>query len=224
MLHRLHVFPNLILLLVSLLVQFLLSILVVANPAWRSTGRRTLLVAANLLTSALLVGSYLTTFKRTWRHLPNVWGEWLEASGLVISVSLTGLYLGILVWRAAPRYQPPRRTFMKTLAASLAAAPAVVTAIGAAKRHAIGLSEVNVVIPNLPKDLDGLRLVQVTDIHLSPFFSEKDLARSIDIANETRAHCAGHRRPDLAYRRPAGCLPAAASPFADGSGRAWVPR
>ncbi|MGI8743648.1 MAG: hypothetical protein ACR2NN_13960 [Bryobacteraceae bacterium] len=57
---------------------------------------------------------------------------------------------------------------MTTLAASLVAAPAVVTAIGAAKRHAIDLSEVNVVIPNLPKDLDGLRLVQNYRYSLEP--------------------------------------------------------
>jgi predicted MPP superfamily phosphohydrolase len=40
----------------------------------------------------------------------------------------------------------------------------------------------------LPKDLDGLRIVQVTDIHLSPFLSEREFARAVDMANETRAH------------------------------------
>ena len=44
--------------------------------------------------------------------------------------------------------------------------------------------------PDLPKDLDGLRLVQLTDIHLSPFLSERVLARAVDMANETRAHLA----------------------------------
>jgi len=49
---------------------------------------------------------------------------------------------------------------------------------------------VKVPIPNLPKALDGLRIVQVTDIHLSPFLSEREFARAIDMANETRAHLA----------------------------------
>jgi len=44
--------------------------------------------------------------------------------------------------------------------------------------------------PDLPQDLHGLRLVQLTDIHLSPFLSERDLARAVDMANETRAHLA----------------------------------
>jgi predicted MPP superfamily phosphohydrolase len=35
-----------------------------------------------------------------------------------------------------------------------------------------------------------LRIVQVTDIHLSPFLSETEFARVVDMANETRAHLA----------------------------------
>jgi hypothetical protein len=42
----------------------------------------------------------------------------------------------------------------------------------------------------LPKELDGLRIAQLTDIHLSPFLSERDLARAVDMANETRPHLA----------------------------------
>ena len=42
----------------------------------------------------------------------------------------------------------------------------------------------------LPKDLDGLRIVQITDIHLSPFLSEREFAAAIDMANETRANIA----------------------------------
>ena len=32
--------------------------------------------------------------------------------------------------------------------------------------------------------------MQLTDIHLSPFLSERELARAVDMANETRAHLA----------------------------------
>jgi hypothetical protein len=38
--------------------------------------------------------------------------------------------------------------------------------------------------------LDGLRIVQVTDVHLSQFLSEREFARAVDMANETRAHLA----------------------------------
>jgi hypothetical protein len=33
-------------------------------------------------------------------------------------------------------------------------------------------------------------MVQITDIHLSPFLSEQEFARAVDMANETRAHLA----------------------------------
>ena len=45
-------------------------------------------------------------------------------------------------------------------------------------------------IPNLPDALHGLRLVQLTDIHLSPLLSERELAQAVALANETRAHVA----------------------------------
>jgi len=190
MIHRFHIFPDLTLFFVSVLVQYLLTKIVLARPGWRSRGRLGLLLFGNLLLAGIFAAGYLTSFQRTWRYLPSVFGEWLEASGMILAVTLAGLYLGILVWRSALHFEPPRRTFLKAAAASLIAAPAMGIAIGAANRHKIRLSEVDVAIPNLPKDLDGLRLVQITDIHLSPFFSEKDLARAVDMANETHANIA----------------------------------
>ena len=45
-------------------------------------------------------------------------------------------------------------------------------------------------MPGLPADLEGLRILQLSDIHLSPFLSETDFARVIDAANELRPHLA----------------------------------
>jgi predicted MPP superfamily phosphohydrolase len=50
--------------------------------------------------------------------------------------------------------------------------------------------EVDVPIPGLPHDLDGLRILHLSDIHLSPFLSEKDFARVIDAANTLHPHLA----------------------------------
>jgi len=58
------------------------------------------------------------------------------------------------------------------------------------QRFDLRLREQKLVFPDLPEDLDGLRLVQLTDIHLSPFLSENELARAVDMANETKAHIA----------------------------------
>ena len=76
------------------------------------------------------------------------------------------------------------------MGASFCAAPVVGTAFGILKHNRFQLSEVNISVPNLPKDLDGLKIVQITDIHLSPFLSETEFARAIDMANQTRAHLA----------------------------------
>src|SRR6202043_2421499 len=48
--------------------------------------------------------------------------------------------------------------------------------------------EIDLPVPNLPKDLQGLRIAQISDIHLSPFLSEKEFARAIDMANESKPH------------------------------------
>src|SRR5258708_14168977 len=68
--------------------------------------------------------------------------------------------------------------------------PSGAKGLGILMRNRFRISEVKIPILNLPKDLDGLRIVQVTDVHLSPFLSESEFARAIDMANETRAHLA----------------------------------
>lgn len=190
MFYRLRVFPDLLILIASVLVQLHLSYWVFNLPGWRSWSRRAALLAANLLSGALLLVSYLLAFLRPWLFIPGAWGQWSVAAGLVLSTGLIGLYLGILVWRASARFQPPRRKFLQAAGATLAAAPYVGTTLGIINRDRFELNQIDVHIPNLARDLDGLRLVQITDIHLSPFLSEKDFARAIDMANETRPHIA----------------------------------
>jgi predicted MPP superfamily phosphohydrolase len=93
--------------------------------------------------------------------------------------------------RLRPEHSPARRAFLLTTRAALLCAPAAVTGYGVfIQRFALSLREQELKFPGLSKDLDGLRLVQLTDIHLSPFLSERELARAVDMANEIRAHLA----------------------------------
>jgi uncharacterized protein len=188
--HNLHVVPDLLLLVASVFIQLQLSYWIFTLPDWRSLSRRALLAGGNLLLAGLFMASYLLGFQRSWWYLPSAWGQWIEAAGLICSIGLIGLYLGILAWRASARFQPPRRRFFQAMGASLVVAPYVATTIGIITRDRFHVKEVDVHIRNLPRDLEGLRLVQVTDIHLSAFLSEKAFARAIDMANETRAHIA----------------------------------
>jgi uncharacterized protein len=185
MLYRVHFFPGLCLLVLGLGLQ--VQILRLLSD--RYTRRRVLYFAAGVSTLLLSLG-YLMEFHRVIRLFPVWWATWLECAALVETICLVGLYVALLAWRNSPGFQPARRTFLQAAGTSLAIAPLAAAGFGILERNRFRLSEIRIPIPNLPKDLDGLRIVQVTDIHLSPFLSESELARVIDMANETRAHLA----------------------------------
>jgi hypothetical protein len=105
-------------------------------------------------------------------------------------MGLLAAYLTLLLPRQGSEFQSGRRTFLTAAGAGLSVLPAAGTVFGIVRRNQFRVSEVKIPIPNLPKDLDGLRLVQITDVHLSPFLSEAEFARAIDMANETRADVA----------------------------------
>jgi predicted MPP superfamily phosphohydrolase len=116
--------------------------------------------------------------------------SWIECASLVETVWLIGFSFALLIWRRAPQFDPRRRKMLQAAAAVGCFVPVVGTGFGIVQRNRFRVSEVPVPIPNLPKDLDGLRIVQITDIHLSQFLSERELAAAIDMANETGAHLA----------------------------------
>jgi predicted MPP superfamily phosphohydrolase len=185
MLYRVHFFPGLCLLILGFGLLFQIVRWVVQRYSWRWT------IMAGACGSALLLClGYLLEFNRVVRHFPVWWSTWLECAAIVEPAVLFGLYLGMLSWRRAPKFRSGRRKFFQTTGAALFAAPIAATGFGILMRSRFRISEVKIPIPNLPKDLDGLRIVQVTDVHLSPFLSEGEFARAIDMANETRANLA----------------------------------
>jgi predicted MPP superfamily phosphohydrolase len=140
---------------------------------------------------ALLLLGYLLEFPRFAALIPVAWATWLECAAIVEVVMLFGLAFRFSLPAVPPDARARRRAFLQTsVAAGLCVVPAAVAGFGIVRRNRFHLSEVTVAIPGLAKDLDGLRIVQITDIHLSPFLSEQEFARGIDMANETRAHVA----------------------------------
>lgn len=90
-----------------------------------------------------------------------------------------------------PRFSPARRHLLNAATGAAMAAPFAVIAYGALiERTGFRVREVDVPVPGLAPDLDGLRLLQLSDIHLSIFLSEHELARVIGQANEVKAHLA----------------------------------
>jgi hypothetical protein len=186
MLLRIHFFPGLCFFLLGL------GFLLVAYR--RLIGRypelRMALVLATTISIVLQMFGYVLEFHRVQQYLPVWWSTWLACAALVEEMFLIGLYFALLAWSQASKFQAPRRAFLQAAGAGLCIAPIAGTAFGLVTRNQFRVSEVNVPIPNLPKDLDNLRIVQLTDIHLSPFLSEREFARAIDMANETRPHLA----------------------------------
>ena len=189
MLHRLHFFPGFCLLILGLGLQ--VEIVRLLLRRYRYHG---LILGAAAISTFLLCSGYLLEFQRVLRYVPLWSATWFECAAIVETFCLTGLYLGLLVWNRAPKFQSSRRSFLQVglqaAGASLCVAPIIATGFGILLRGRFHLAEVKIPIANLPRDLDGLKIVQVTDIHLSPFLSEQEFARAIDIANETRAHLA----------------------------------
>jgi predicted MPP superfamily phosphohydrolase len=88
---------------------------------------------------------------------------------------------------------PSRRDLLKTAAFVGACVPAGAVLYGAfVERTGFRVREVTIPIPNLPADLSNLRIVQLTDIHLGPFLSRKDLSRVVDAAIELKPDVALH--------------------------------
>ena len=180
-----HFFPGLCLLILGLGLQ-----VPVIRWLLDTYRRRTLIWLGAATSTALLAAGYLLEFQRILQHFPVQWWTWLECASLVETVWLIGFALALLAWNKKRQFDPARRKLLEAAGAGLCVAPLAGTIFGILHRNQFRVSETSIPIRNLPKDLDGLRLVQITDIHLSPFLSERELATAIDMANETRANIA----------------------------------
>jgi uncharacterized protein len=126
------------------------------------------------------------------RMLPEAYrADWIPAFISLWSICLIWVAVLMLLRDRVAVFRSDRREFLKRTTAALCVAPAVVLTAGVITRKNFHIHEVNLKIPNLPKDLQGLRLLQLSDIHIGTFFTANDLARVVDESNNLR--------PDLAF-------------------------
>jgi len=86
---------------------------------------------------------------------------------------------------------PGRRYFFRTATAAAGAAPFLTVMYGfAAERLNYQVRRVEIPIPNLPSALDGMEIVQLSDIHLSGYMSRAQVRRAVDMANDLGADLA----------------------------------
>jgi len=186
---------DLILLVLVTLIQAAGVRLLWHTAAARTSQRvRTTILTATAASLTILVIGVLIQRSGLAGSLPvwiTSWGRGLIAAwALTSSLAVAGLAIARLI-PARAHHSPARRAFLHTTQAALICAPVIATGYGVfIQRHDFRLREQDIKIANLPPDLDGLRMVQLTDIHLSPFLSLRELDYTIAMANETRAHVA----------------------------------
>lgn len=174
--HAKRFLPDLVVIVLALAVGPSLSRMLPGRFKWplrAGTG----LLAAGVLITLLQAAEIVAGFR-----LLLVGGLAFAWALLILAACVAGICL-----RPIPM-APERRQLLTTAAL---AAPAAVLGYGMViGRRQFHLQEVDMPIPGLPADLDGLRIAQLSDIHLSPFLSRADLQWCVAMANETRPHLA----------------------------------
>lgn len=173
-------------------VQFKLAAWLLERLKPISPVRKLALRLAPFVATAWIVFGILGGLPHFYYVLPfsPVW-TWVRGAAMLWVLGSLATYAVLFFVRRVPHFNGERRGFLRVVGGALVATPAAALGYGVfIQRNDLRVTEIDVPITNLPKDLNGLRVVQLSDIHLSPFLSEEVLARSIDMANELRAHVA----------------------------------
>lgn len=86
---------------------------------------------------------------------------------------------------------PSRRYFFRTATVLAGAAPFLSAVYGfAAERLRYRVLRQEIPVANLPPALDGMRIAQLSDIHLGGFMPREEVRRAVDMANELGADLA----------------------------------
>jgi uncharacterized protein len=177
-------------------------IVVFAFVHWRTTGfmlartSRGWLRACILLFAVSVAVCYVFTFSEAlaWLRFPTVLGSILGAASLTYLMTLTGVLVIYQILSAVAKLlpdgtDPGRRRVLNAAGGALMAAPFAAVAYGSfIQRTDFRIREVDVPVTELPPDLEGLRILHLSDIHLSAFLSEGEFARVVDASLDLHPH------------------------------------
>ena len=171
--------------------QWILRVPARSAPHWVRWG----VIALGALSLAAVTLAISLRWARVSRYFPPWWLIWGRALLVIWSLLSVCLFVALLISRLlpspSPRHSESRRRFLTLARTALFAGPAAVVGYGTfIERTGVRVREQTISIPGLPRDLDGLRLAQLSDIHMSPFLTPRELDRAVSIANETRPHIA----------------------------------
>lgn len=178
-------------------VPILLAQVFLASRALKRVGSSSGLLrwwrAGVIALTILLLTSTFSEFQ-TSVHIPRVLATSLQTLVnlySLISVASVAIFLVLefTARRLPVSFRQDRREVLRLIAGAGAAAP--IAAAGFAvfvERTNFEICETGVAVKGLPHELTGLRLLQLSDIHLGPYLSVKTFAKVIDAANELKAN------------------------------------
>ena len=117
--------------------------------------------------------------------LERVW-RWLHASAAkhAPEPALASAHPTMAAEPAETVRDPSRRYFFRAATAAAGAAPFLTAMYGfAAERLNYQIRRIEIPIPKLQAALDGMQIVQLSDIHLSGYMSRNQVRRAVDMAN-----------------------------------------
>jgi len=172
----------------------LFLIAVFAFVHWRTTSlmlartSRRWLRRCILLFAVFVAVCYIFTFSvaLAWLRIPTAIGSVLGAGSLTYFMTLTGVLVIYQLLSAAGKMlpaetDPGRRRVLNAAGSALMAAPFAAVGYGSfIQRTDFRVREVDLSLTGLAPDLEGLRILHLSDIHLSAFLSEGEFARVVD--------------------------------------------
>jgi len=178
-----------------LYVSILLAIILVTADGFRMGHQH--VVRANVLTilSGLWVSSALFAYVaiKAVRAIERVW-RWAHRSRESRARAASGNTSPHAVAPYSDIEQladPSRRYFFRTASIAAGAAPFLSVMYGfAAERLNYQVRRVEIPLPNLPGALDGMKIAQLSDIHLSGYMPRSQVRRAVDMANDLGADLA----------------------------------
>jgi len=138
------------------------------------------------------LGRSLATFARLWLVASFFGFLAIESVGAIEWVTNVAARLLPHSGAIAGGFSPSRRTFFQYAAALAGGVPFLAATYGfAAGRLRYTIERVDVPVANLPPELDGLRIAQLSDIHIGDYMPPREIARAVDMANDLQ--------PDISF-------------------------
>lgn len=173
----------------------------IGRPAWRLAGQAFLAVGAILMIFVLsdrIFHKFLPATASLW--IAPVVQLWVFTSTFAF-FCVKAIHVIEWIWSSLHRPgtnaegtgadDPSRRLFFRYAASLVGALPFLAAVYGYAReRLRFEIVRVDVPVSNLPDALNGLRIVQLSDIHIGDFMPRDEIRRAVDMANSLSPHLA----------------------------------